>query len=275
MNTTSNNVFTEPLPVVGFSLFQLAIFIITLIVGIIIVRVISKLLRKTLEKAGAPPLVVGLLDSIVRVIGYVLVILAALPAIGISTGTVTLGLSAVIGLILGFGLQDTWTNMAAGVWLAIIRPFNKGDFVEVAGYSGIIEGIGVMSTVLKTFDNVVITIPNKNVWGAPIVNYTREPIRRITLDVGVAYGTDLDKAINVAMKVIKSHPKVLEQPEPAVVVTELADSSVNLQLRVWVKKEDYGATKADLVKAIYEEFSRNGIEIPFPQLDVHIRDMPK
>lgn len=275
MNTTSNNVFTEPLPVVGFSLFQLAIFIITLIVGIIIVRIISRLLRKTLEKAGAPPLVVGLLDSIVRVIGYVLVILAALPALGISTGTVTLGLSAVIGLILGFGLQDTWTNMAAGVWLAIIRPFNKGDFVEVAGYSGIIEGIGVMSTVLKTFDNVVITIPNKNVWGAPIVNYTREPIRRITLDVGVAYGTDLDKAINVAMKVIKSHPKVLEQPEPAVVVTELADSSVNLQLRAWVKKEDYGATKADLVKAIYEEFSKNGIEIPFPQLDVHIRDMPK
>lgn len=147
--------------------------------------------------------------------------------------------------------------------------------MAVAGYSGIIEGIGVMSTVLKTFDNVVITIPNKNVWGAPIVNYTREPVRRITLDVGVAYGTNLYEAINVAMKVIKSHPKVLSQPEPAVVVTELADCSVNLQLRVWVKKEDYGATKADLVKAIYEEFSRNGIEIPFPQLDVHIRDMPK
>lgn len=117
--------FTKPLPVVGFSLFQLAIFIITLIVGIIIVRVISRLLRKTLEKAGAPPLVVGLLDSIIRVIGYVIVLLAALPAIGISTGTVTLGLSAVIGLILGFGLQDTWTNMAAGVWLAVSGPSTR------------------------------------------------------------------------------------------------------------------------------------------------------
>ncbi|RLG84643.1 MAG: mechanosensitive ion channel family protein [Thermoprotei archaeon] len=267
--------FTSPLPFVGFSIYQLMLFIVWLIIGIIIVRVIVNIVRRALEKAKTPPLVAGLLVSIIKTIGYIVVVLSVLPIIGIDTSTVGLGLSAIIGLILGFGLQDTWANMAAGVWLAVIRPFDKGDYVEVAGHSGVVDGIGVMSTTLKTWDNVVITIPNKNIWGAPIVNYSREPIRRITLDIGVAYGTDLDKAINVAMEVIKNNPKVLSEPQPAVVVTELGDSSINLQLRAWVKKEDFGSTKAELIMTIYKEFGKAGIEIPFPQLDVHIRDMPK
>ncbi len=266
---------TSPLPFVGFSIYQLIIFIISLIIGILIVKVIANILKRTLEKAKTPPLIIGLLVSIIKSIGYIVVILSVLPIIGVDTSSVGLGLSAIIGLILGFGLQDTWANMAAGVWLAVIRPFDKGDYVEVAGYSGVVEGIGVMSTILKTWDNVVISIPNKNIWGAPIVNYSREPIRRITLNIGVAYGTDLDKAINVAMQVIKNNPKVLSNPEPAVVVTELGDSSINLQLRAWVKKEDFGTTKAELIMTIYKEFAKAGIEIPFPQLDVHIRDMPK
>ncbi len=268
-------VFTTPLPLVGFSIYQLVVFVIALVVGIVIVRIIVNILSRSLEKTKAPPLVMNLLVSIFKTIGYIIVVLATLPIIGIDTSTVGLGLSAIIGLILGFGLQDTWANMGAGVWLAVIRPFDKGDYVEVAGHSGIIQGIGVMSTTLKTFDNVVITIPNKNIWGAPIVNYTREPIRRITVDVGVAYGTDLNKALNIALETAKKHPKVLDDPAPAVVVTELADSSVNLQLRAWVRKEDYGATRADLIKMLYEEFNKAGIEIPYPQLDVHIRDMPK
>ena len=265
----------SPIPLLGFSIYQLFLFIISLVIGIIIVRVFARVLKRSLEKVKTPPLITGLLVSIVKSIGYVIVVLSALPIIGIDTSTVGLGLSAVFALILGFGLQDTLANMAAGVWLAIIKPFNKGDYVEVAGYSGVVEGIGVMSTTLKTWDNVVITMPNRNIWGAPIVNYAREPIRRITLDVGVAYGTDLDKAINVAMEVMKNNPKVLSEPEPAVVVTELGDSSVNLQLRAWVKKEDFGVTRAELVKNVYREFAKAGIEIPFPQLDVHIRNMPK
>jgi len=267
--------FTTPLPLVGFSLYQLVVFIAALVAGIIVVRIIVNIVKKSLEKTRTPPLVMGLLTSIFKTIGYIVVVLSVLPIIGIDTSTVGLGLSAIIGLILGFGLQDTWANMGAGVWLAVIRPFDKGDYVEVAGHSGIVQGIGVMSTTLKTFDNVVITIPNKNIWGSPIVNYTREPIRRITLNIGVAYGTDLNKALNVALETVKKHPKVLEDPAPAVVVTELADSSINLQVRAWTKKEDFGATKVDLIKMLYEEFSKAGIEIPFPQLDVHIRDMPK
>lgn len=269
------DIFTTPLPFLGFSLYQLVVFIVALVIGIIIVRIVANILKKTMDKLKTPPLVSGLVVSIIKAIGYIVVILSVLPILGIDTSAAGLGLSAVIGLILGFGLQDTWANMAAGVWLAVIRPFDKGDYVQVAGYSGIIHGIGVMSTTLKTFDNVVITIPNKNIWGAPIVNYTREDTRRVDLDVGVAYGTDLDKAINVALETVKKHPKVLQEPAPQVVVTQLADSSVNLQIRAWTKTSDYAAVKADLTKMIYEEFSKAGIEIPFPQLDVHIRDMPK
>lgn len=268
------NAFTTPLPVVGFSAYQLVLFLAILLVGVLAVKVVARLVKRSLERFGAPPLVTGLLTSITRGLGYIVVVITALPVIGVDTSTVGLGLSAIIGLILGFGLQDTWANMAAGVWLAVTRPFDKGEYVEVSGYSGIIDGIGLMTTTLKTFDNVVITIPNKKVWGAPVVNYSREPTRRVTLDIDVAYGTDLSKAIDVTMGILKAHPKVLDDPEPAVVVTQLKDSSINLQVRAWARKEDYGTVKADLIRGIYEEFRKAGIEIPYPQLDVHIRDMP-
>ncbi len=265
----------ETIPYTSVTVYQIIFFVLVIIIGYILVKIMVYILGKTLRKLRVPGLVEGLIISIAKAVGYIVVILSALPIIGINTGVAGLGLSAVLGLILGFGLQDTWANMAAGVWLAVIRPFNKGDYVEVAGYSGVVEGIGVMSTVLRTWDNVVITIPNKNIWGAPIVNYSRMPIRRITLNIGVAYGTDLDRAIAVALSILKNHPKTLDDPEPQVVVTELGDSSINLQLRVWVKKEDYGLVKAEIIKKIYEEFSRADIEIPYPQLDIHIRDMPR
>ncbi len=144
--------------------------------------------------------------------------------------------------------------------------------VEVAGKTGKVNGIGLMSTELLTPDNKLITIPNKLVWGSIIVNYTRMPTRRVDVDVGVAYGTNLDRAIKLAMELMKSHPKVLDEPEPSVVITALADSSINLQLRAWAKTEDYWAVKGDLTRGIYELYTREGIEIPFPQLDVHLRN---
>lgn len=266
---------SQTIPYTSVTVYQIVFFVSAIIIGCVLVKIMVYVLSKTLHKLRVPGLIEGLIISIAKVVGYIVVILSALPIIGVNTGVAGLGLSAILGLILGFGLRDTWANMAAGVWLAVIRPFDKGDYVEVAGYSGIVEGIGVMSTVLRTWDNVVITIPNKNIWGAPIVNYTRLPIRRITLNVGVAYGTDLDRAIAVALSVLKNHPKTLDDPEPQVVVTELGDSSINLQLRVWVKKDDYGLVKTEIIKKIYEEFGKADIEIPYPQLDIHIKEMPR
>ena len=263
--------FNEPLPYIGVTPFQMVVAFVLLVVGYVIVRLIVGAFKRSLKKTKLPPLVVEFLGRFLEIGLYLIVVITALGALGISISPIILGLSAVVGLILGFGLQDTLTNLAAGVWLAALRPIDIGEFVEIAGKTGKVRGIGLMGTELLTPDNKLITIPNKLVWGTIIVNYTRMPTRRVDVDVGVAYGTDLDRAIKLAMELIKSHPKVLDDPEPSVVIMALADSSINLQLRAWTKTEYYGTVKGDLTRGIYELYTREGIEIPFPQLNVHLR----
>jgi len=264
--------FNEPLPYLGVTPFQIVSAIVILVVGFAVAKIIVGAFKRSLKKTKLPPLVIEFLGRFLAVLLYVVVIIVALGAVGVSVSPVILGLSAVIGLILGFGLQDTLTNLAAGVWIAALRPIDLGEVVEVAGKTGKVDGIGLMSTELVTPDNKFITIPNKLVWGSVITNYTRLPTRRVDVDIGVAYGTDLDRAIKLAIDFMKSHPKVLSDPEPSVVITALADSSINLQLRAWTKTEDYWAVKGDLTKGIYELYTKEGIEIPFPQLDVHLRN---
>ncbi len=268
------DILSNTIPGTSITIGGLLWALVILAVGYIIVVSFLAIFKRSLSRLGLPPLVAGVLTRLVSVILYLALVLAAASAAGFNTGSVVLGLSAVIGLILGFGLQDTINNLAAGVWIAVTRPFDKGDLVEVGGYLGTIKDVGILSTVIVRPNNEVVLLPNKSVWGSPIVNYTRNPTRRITLDVGVAYGTDLDKAVKIALEAVKNVDGVLEDPAPQVVITELADSSVNLQVRVWVKKEDYGQVKPEIIKAVYNAFNAAGIEIPYPQLDVHIREMP-
>lgn len=264
--------FDEPLPYIGVTPFQLISALIILIVGYVVAKILVDIFKRGLRKTKLPPLVIEFLGRFLAVLLYVTVIIVALGAVGVSVSSLILGLSAVIGLILGFGLQDTLTNLAAGVWIAALRPIDVDEVVEVGGKTGKVKAVGIMSTELLTPDNKLITIPNKLVWGSVITNYTRMPTRRVDVDVGVAYGTDLDRAIKLAIDLMKNHPKVLDDPEPGVVITALADSSINLQLRAWAKTEDYWAVKGDLTKGIYELYTREGIEIPFPQLDVHLKE---
>jgi small conductance mechanosensitive channel len=202
---------------------------------------------------------------------HVAVVLLAAGALGISLGSVVVGLSAVIGLILGFGMQDTLTNVAGGVWIATLRPIDKDEVVNVAGVTGKVRAVGLMATELLTPDNQFITIPNKLVWGSTVTNYTRMPTRRVDVSVGIAYGADLHKAVQVAMDLMSGHEQVLDDPARAVVTTELAASSVNLVLRAWVNTEDYWGVKGDLTSGILLAYAKEGIEIPFPQLDVHVK----
>ena len=241
----------DQIPYIGITYFQLISALVILVVGYIVSKVLVSIFKRSMRKTKLPPLVIEFLGRFLAILLYTTVL--------------------ILGLILGFGLQDTLTNLAAGVWIAALRPIDLGEVVEVAGKTGSVSGIGLMSTELKTPDNKIITIPNKLVWGSIIVNYTRMPTRRVDVDVGVAYGTDLDRAIKLAMDLMKSHPKVLDEPEPGVVITALADSSINLQLRAWAKTEDYWTVKGDLTRGIYELYTKEGIEIPFPQLDVHLR----
>lgn len=135
--------------------------------------------------------------------------------------------------------------------------------------------VGILATELLTYDNVFITIPNNLVWGSPLINFTRMPTRRVDVGVGISYGSDVDKAVSVAMNLMKENDMVLKDPPSAVVTTELADSSVNLQLRAWVNTGDYWATKNGLTNGILNAFRREGVEIPFPQMDVNLKKSEK
>jgi len=260
----------QTLPFTHITVFQLLVALIILIAGWLIAKIIVILFRKELKRTELPELVAELLARFLSVLLYVIVIILAVGALGFSINSVVLGLSAVIGIILGFGLQDSITNLASGVWIAALRPIDKDEVVDINGMIGKVTAVGLMATELLAYDNKFITIPNKLVWGSPIVNFTRMATRRVDVAVGISYESDLKKAIQVAMNLMKKHSMVLKDPEPAVVTTELADSSVNLQLRAWTQTEDYWTVKFDLTNGILETFNREeGIEIPYPQLDVH------
>ncbi|HON40825.1 MAG TPA: mechanosensitive ion channel family protein [Methanoculleus sp.] len=245
--------------------------LIVAVIGLIVVRVIRSAFKTMLSRASKlSGLVVEFLVRFFSILLYVILILVVMATLGFDVSSVVLGLSAVIGLILGLGLQDTITNLAAGVWVAAFRPIDKGEFAEVNGISGTVMGVGIMMTEMLKPDNTYITIPNSQVWGNPVINYSRMETRRLDVTVGVAYDTDLNKAIRVATDLMKSHEGVLPSPEPVTVVTELADSSVNLSLRAWTKTEDLWGVKWDLTREIVGAFRDAGIEIPFPQVDVHL-----
>ncbi len=258
------------IPYIGVSLFDIIFAIIAFIVGYIAIAMIVRIFRKSLLKTHLPKILVEFLSRFFKILLVIILILAVLPILHIDVSAVVIGVSAVIGLILGFGMQDTMTNIFAGFWLAILKPFEIGDYIEVNGMEGTLKSVGVMSTILLTPDNKYIMIPNKMVWGASIVNHTKMPVRRVNVDVGISYDTDLDKAISVAMKIMKENPKVLSDPAPTVVISQLADSSINIQLRAWTRTPDYWTVKGEITKAILRKFAEEGIEIPYPQLDVHI-----
>ncbi len=251
------------------SLQDLITAVIVLVVGFIAARIAVSIFKKTMGKTKLPELIIEFLGRFLGAILYVVVILFAASML-VSITPVVLGLSAILGLILGFGMQDSFNNIAAGVWIAALRPIDKDEVVTIGGMTGKVTAVGLLATEFLTPDNTFITIPNKLVWGSPVVNHTRMPTRRVDVAVGIAYDSPVDKAISVAIKLMKSHELVLDDPEPAVVVTELADSSVNLQLRPWTNTENYWTVKGDLTKGILETLQKEGIEIPFPQLDVHM-----
>jgi small-conductance mechanosensitive channel len=262
--------FSQTLPYTGITVMQLVYALAVLIIGWIVAGAIGAIFSRKLKKTKLPALAADFLASFLGALLHVAVVLLAAGALGISLGSVVVGLSAVIGLILGFGMQDTLTNVAAGVWIATLRPIDTDEVVEVAGKTGKVRAVKLMATELLTPDNKYITIPNKLVWGDSVTNYTRMPTRRVDVAVGIGYASDLQRAVRVATELMRGHSLVLDDPAPAVVTTELADSSVNLVLRAWAKTEDYWTVMGDLTNGILEAFKREGVEIPFPQLDVHV-----
>jgi len=264
----------EPLPLIGISLWNIIMFFAVLIIGIIVVRIATGALKKWMIRAKISEILAEFTKRVIRMILYIFVIFTALSFLGLGEqiGFAFVSISVVIGFVLGFALGDTLSNIASGFMVAITKPFKKGDYVTTNGESGVIKNVGISITEIDTVDNKRIIIPNKLVWGSNITNYTKHPTRRVDMKIGVSYEDDLDKVIKTTMIILKADKRVLSDPEPQVAVSEMADSSVNLVVRPWVKTEDYWGFFFDFQKAIKQKFDKEGISIPFPQRDVHLFD---
>ena len=239
------------------------------IIGKWIAKLITNFLRKALEKSNTDITLVKFLGDLTYFGLLVLVIIAALGTLGVDTASFA-AIVAAAGLAVGLALQSNISNFGAGVVILFLRPFRVGDFVEVAGTSGSVEAIGIFNTTLKTGDNRIIYIPNSNIIGNNITNYSKEPIRRIDLVIGVGYEDDLKLVKETLEEILYSDEKILKDPAPSVSLAELADSSVNFNVRPWVKKEDYWCVRSSLLEKIKLTFDEKGINIPYPQLDVHL-----
>ncbi|MFV0575002.1 MAG: small-conductance mechanosensitive channel MscS [Vibrio sp.] len=243
--------------------------LVILFIGNIIVKTISNSVSKVLEKKQMDPAVIHFVGSLVRYVLFVIVLIAALGRVGVETASVVAVIGAA-GLAVGLALQGSLSNFAAGVLIVAFRPFKAGDYVEIGGVAGSVEAIQIFQTVLTTPDNKMIVVPNSAVIGGAIVNYSRHATRRVDLVVGVSYKADLQKTKQVLADVVAADARILKDPAVTIGVTALADSSVNFVVRPWVKSEDYWGVYFDLQQAIKEGLDAAGIEIPFPQMDVHL-----
>ena len=209
------------------------------------------------------------IGSIVRYGILVFVLIAVLAQFGVQTTSI-IALLAAGGLAVGLALQGTLQNIAAGIMLLFLRPFRVGDYIDAEGLSGTINEVGLFTTHMRTYDGIYLEVPNAKIWNRAILNYSRVEARRLDVVVGISYGDDIDKAQAALLELMTSDSRVNAEPAPQVLVEELADSSVNLDLRCWVAAGDYWDVLFYLNKAIKQRLDAEGITIPFPQRDVHL-----
>ncbi|HAS8519344.1 TPA: small-conductance mechanosensitive channel MscS [Vibrio vulnificus] len=243
--------------------------IVILFIGNIIVKAVANSVSKVLNKKEMDKAVVEFIHGLVRYLLFVIVLIAALGRVGVETASVVAVIGAA-GLAVGLALQGSLSNFAAGVLIVAFRPFKSGDYVEIGGVAGSVEAIQIFQTVLKTPDNKMVVVPNSGVIGGAITNYSRHTTRRVDLMIGVSYKSDLKKTKQVIRETLEKDTRILKDPDMTIGVVALADSSVNFVVRPWCKTEDYWAVYFDSMQAIKEALDANGIEIPFPQMDVHL-----
>lgn len=243
--------------------------LVILFVGFWIAKKLKGLFLVIMEKKSVEPTVAAFLGNILYGAIAVFVIIAAIGKLGVNT-TSFAAVIAAAGLAIGLALQGSLSNFASGVLLILFKPFVAGDVVKAGGELGSVIEVGILTTELKTPDNVKIIMPNAAIMSGPITNITAHDTRRVDMVVGVGYGDNLDKAKTLIEAVIAEDSRVLSEPAPQVAVSNLGDSSVDFIVRPWVKKEDYWGVKFDFTKAIKERFDAEGISIPFPQRDIHI-----
>ncbi|PPR62089.1 MAG: Small-conductance mechanosensitive channel [Alphaproteobacteria bacterium MarineAlpha3_Bin3] len=244
--------------------------IVLLIIGWTVAGWARRGVRHALERV--PRMDETLKPFLAKLVWYVImafVLVAVLSQFGVQTTSVIAVLGAA-GLAIGLALQGTLANVASGVMLLFLRPFNIGDYVDAGGIAGTVVEIGLFNTEIKTRKGLCLIVPNKIIWESPITNFSRNPTRRFDITVGISYGDDVNGATDLLMGLLTGDERILDDPEPLAVVEELGDSAVIINLRAWTRAEDFWAAVWDLKKAIKVEFEVAGYSIPFPQRDIHI-----
>ena len=243
--------------------------LVIIVVGFMVAGWARRALERALSRSGKmDATLVRFFGSLVRYAIIAFVIIAALQQFGVEA-TSLVAVFGAAGLAIGLALQGTLSNVAAGVMLLMFRPFKIGDFVDIGGKTGTVKEVGLFTTELATGDNVKIIMPNGQIWGQAIANFSANPTRRVDLMMGIDYGDNIDTAMATINRVIGEETRALTDQDSTVAVAELADSSVNIVVRVWVNAADYWGVRWDLTKKLKEQLEANGISIPFPQQTVH------
>ncbi|MEO5584359.1 MAG: mechanosensitive ion channel domain-containing protein [Flavobacteriales bacterium] len=242
--------------------------VVVLIVGLWTIRLLVGAMARIMQKRDVDPSLIPFVRGMVGAVLKVGLVISVIQMIGVETTSFIAVLGAA-GLAIGMALSGTLQNFAGGVMILLFKPYKVGDFIEAQGHTGTVHSIQIFNTVLKTPDNKTVILPNSPVSTGPIVNFSTEPQRRVDMSFGISYDDDIDTAKKTLSEIMEEDDRVLKEPAPLVVVGELADSSVNITVRVWAKSEDYWGVFFDMHERVKKLFDAKGISIPFPQMRVH------
>jgi len=242
--------------------------VVVAVVGRYIVKFINKLVAGMLERRNVEPTIQTFLKSFVNILLVTLLIITVISTLGVNTTSLA-ALLASAGLAVGMALSGNMQNLAGGLILLFFKPYKVGDFIEAQGVSGTVKAIQIFHTVLTTPDNKELFVPNGPLSSGNVVNYSKNGTRRVDFTVSVEYGTDVEKVKQVTLELLKGDSRIMQDPAPFIAVKELADSSVDFTLRVWVDVAEYWNVFFDTNERIYAEFNKQGIGFPFPQIQIH------
>ncbi len=245
-------------------------FLLVLVVGYIVVKLVARLFKRAMDKSKLKGATGNFLASLVKAGLLILYVIILLSMLGVDT-TSLVAIFSVLTLAISLAVQGVISNFASGIMLVVTKPFEEGDMVEIGGNTGTIEKINITCTKIKTGDNKVITIPNSNITADTVINYTTKGTRRVDITVSAAYGTDVEKVKEVLLALAEKHERVLKDPAPMVRLKEHGASSIDFTFRTWCDAADYWTVFFDLEEQVYAAFNELGIEIPFPQMDVHVK----
>ena len=251
---------------------KIAVALAIFVIGRWIAKWLTSVMRKVMTRSGMDGMLMDFFGNIVYTVLLLAVVMAALDHVGIQT-TSLLAVFGAAGLAIGLALKDSLGNFSSGVMLILFRPFKVGDFIEAGGVSGVVEQVRMFATVMRTGDNREIIVPNSQIYGGTITNYSARETRRIDLVFGIGYTDDIAKTKQIIDDIMRQDERILADPAPSIALGELGDNSVNFNVRPWVKSADYWPVRADMLEKVKLAFDANGISIPYPQRDVHLHQV--